>query len=159
MDVQKLISRRDFTTLLPFVAGFPVMFAGSREKSKYVDAANFQQFQNRPIGAYSFGLVVQDLVRQRDLEGLFSLVDGELSNGPRKRFVAGKSYEEIFDEKWTDVVLSEQPESEPVGWRGYMLGRGMIWYDYFESTWSIFSINRTLAPPEEQITFKISPSE
>ena len=95
-----------------------------------------------PQEAYSFGQQVQNRVKKRDLAGIFLLVDGELGNGPRKKYVAEKSFEEIFDEVWVNGVISNKPECSPVGWRGFMLGNGRIWYKLTENgQWSISSIN------------------
>ena len=54
---------------------------------------------------------------------------------------AFKSFEEIFDESWLDKVLSNEPDCSPVGWRGFMLGSGSIWYNKLEQGWRVFSIN------------------
>ena len=94
-----------------------------------------------PEGAYAFGLKVQQLVKNKDLQGIFSLVEGELQSGPRKKFVNSKLFKEIFDDEWVELVLSSEPPCSPVGWRGFMLGNGMIWYNKSKTGWEIFSIN------------------
>lgn len=94
--------------------------------------------------AYNFGRVIQKHVDNRDLAGLFSLVDGELENGPRQRFVAGRTFGDIFTEDWRSAVVGSEPDCHPVGLRGFMLGGGKIWFtfDRFDSgQWAIFSIN------------------
>lgn len=95
------------------------------------------------LEAYEFGILIQHYVEQEDLQSLFDLVQGELSYGPRKKHIRGKLFSELFSEKWRDSVLSEKPECSPVGWRGFMLGNGKIWYnqDYETRKWQIFSIN------------------
>jgi|TARA_B110000196_G_scaffold301458_1_gene295609 hypothetical protein len=77
--------------------------------------------------AYDFGLKLQSLVRAKDIKGLFDLVPGEIY-GPRKSFVKNKSFDEIFSKEWVEAVLSSTPECRPVGWRGYMLAHGKIWF-------------------------------
>lgn len=103
--------------------------------------ANFWDNYYDPEDAYNFGLKIQNFAKEKNLAGIFSLVDGELGNGPRKKYLADKSFEEIFDESWLDKVLSNEPDCTPVGWRGFMLGSGSIWYDKLEQGWRVFSIN------------------
>ena len=45
-----------------------------------------------PEDAYEFGRKIKKLVKEKNLEGLFTLVDGELTSGPRKRFIKGKQF-------------------------------------------------------------------
>ena len=71
----------------------------------------------------------------------FSLVQGELQNGPRKEFVASKIFKEVFDEEWISQVLGDNAPCSPIGWRGFMLGNGLIWYNKTDDVWTIFSIN------------------
>ena len=103
--------------------------------------ANFWDNYYDPEDAYNFGLKIQNLAKEKDLAGIFSLVEGELGNGPRKKYILDKSFEEIFDESWLDEVLSNEPDCSPVGWRGFMLGSGRIWYNKSEQGWRVFSIN------------------
>ena len=102
--------------------------------------AEFWDDYYTPDGAYAFGLKVQQFVKNNDLQGIFSLVEGELENGPRKKFVNSKLFKEIFDNEWVELVLSSEPPCSPVGWRGFMLGNGMIWYNKYKIGWKIFSI-------------------
>ena len=80
--------------------------------------------------AYEFGLVVQNLIKSKDMNGLFNLVDGELASGPRRSFALSKSFDEIFDGQWIIEVLKNEPPCLPAGWRGYFLGNGLLWYSY-----------------------------
>lgn len=104
------------------------------------DYADFWQNYYTPEDAYAFGLKVQSLVSNQDLSGIFALVQGELQNGPRKAFVANKTFKEVFDEEWISRVLGENPPCRPLGWRGFLLGNG-IWYTKIDDEWTIFSIN------------------
>ena len=40
-----------------------------------------------PEDARNFGIKIKQFVKERSLEGLFSLVEGELTSGPRKKFI------------------------------------------------------------------------
>jgi len=96
-----------------------------------------------PVDAYEFGLKIQHFIEQKDLQSLFGLVKGELRYGPRKKYIQGKIFLKIFSEKWRETVLSEKPECTPVGWRGFMMGHGKIWYEKNDETneWEIISIH------------------
>ena len=80
-----------------------------------------------PEEAYAFGLKIQDAVRERNLAAFFSLVDGELDYGPRRKYVENKDFHEIFPDSWRTAILNDEPPCTPVGWRGFMLGPGP-WY-------------------------------
>lgn len=95
--------------------------------------------------AVQFGLEIQDSVRRKDIRQIFSMVTGELQNGPRKAFVEGKSFDQIFSEKWSTAVLDDEPRCGPVGWRGFMLGAGLVWYGFdADGIGHIFAINGAL---------------
>ena len=81
------------------------------------------------VKAYAFGLKIQDAVRKRDLVAFFSLVDGELAHGPRRKYVENKNFRAIFPDSWRANVLKDEPPRAPVGWRGFMLANGLIWYE------------------------------
>ena len=105
-----------------------------------------------PEEAYDFGLKIRGFVEKKDLEGLFSLVQGELRNGPRKSFIKDKEFSEIFSDQWVREFLSDTPPCGPLGWRGFVIGGGWmdgefrglvssVWYDVNkEDKWTIFSI-------------------
>jgi hypothetical protein len=97
--------------------------------------------RNVAVDAYEFSLKILDAVEARDMAALFRLVNGELSGGPRRRFVRDKSFAEIFPEAWRRRVLDTEPSCSRVGWRGYMLGHGMIWFDKKDDVWTITGIN------------------
>ena len=93
-----------------------------------------------PEEAYAFGLKIQDAVRERDLTKFFSLVDGELDYGPRRKYAENKSFHEIFPHSWRTAILNDEPPCTPVGWRGFMLANGLVKYR---------------APSEDNATFRI----
>ncbi len=99
--------------------------------------------------AYRFGKLIQKFVKNRDLPGLFSLVDGELQYWPKKSFILSRQFEDIFDEKWIKAVLEMEPMCSPIGWKGYTLqftsdgeirGEGGFWYNMDGDRGSVFSI-------------------
>ena len=104
--------------------------------------AEFWKNYYDPEDAYHFGEKIKKLVRDKNLQKLFDLVDGELTSGPRKNFVKGKKFSEIFSDKWRDGLLKSNSPCSPVGWRGFMLDSGSIWFnkDKDKNKWFIFSI-------------------
>jgi hypothetical protein len=84
-------------------------------------------------------------VRDRDLDGLFALVPGELENGPRKAFVESKSFEQLFDRAWVEEVLEDTPSCGTIG-GNYLVGP--VWYyGNNDEDWHIFSINSAVTEP------------
>ena len=69
-------------------------------------AASWDNYYS-PEGARAFGLKIQKLVKEKDLKGIFFLVNGELQSGPRKRSLVHKSFDEVFDAAWIDLVVSQ----------------------------------------------------
>lgn len=93
---------------------------------RHAEAENYWNYD--ADAAYVFGLRIQDAVLGRDLDAIFSLVDGELDRGPRRKFVENRSFDEIFPESWRREILDSEPGCEPVGWRGFLLADGLIRY-------------------------------
>jgi hypothetical protein len=103
-----------------------------------------------PEEAYSFGMQIQQAIKDRNLDTLFNLVDDELQTGPRRKYIKGKKFSDIFSENWVDKVLAESPSCSPVGWRGFMLGNGNIWYGLTDNGWTVISINSSIPETFEQ---------
>ena len=106
-----------------------------------------------PAEAYEFGEKIKKLVRDENLSGLFDLVEVELTSGPRKEFVKGKNFSDIFSDDWRNNLLESKSPCSPVGWRGFMLDSGSIWFnkDKDKNKWFIFSM---LGAKKENITEK-----
>ena len=104
--------------------------------------AEFWKNYYDPEDAYNFGELIKKLVKEKNLNKLFDLVEGELTSGPRKEFVNGKNFSDIFSDKWRNSVLQSKSPCSPVGWRGFMLDHGSIWFkkDRDKDKWYIFSI-------------------
>lgn len=99
--------------------------------------------------ALQFGVMIQDLIRGDDLAGLMRLVPGELYVGPRQAYAKGKTFDELFSESWMQEVLEDKP-CHKVGWRGYSIGPGSIWYDKAEGEgFQVITINGAIeeTPP------------
>ena len=109
-----------------------------------------------PEEAHNFGETIKRLVKEKNLKSLFELVDGELISGPRKEFVNGKRFSDIFSNKWRNSLLESKSPCSPVGWRGFMLDHGSVWFnkDEDKDKWYIFSI---LGAKEELISEKKLP--
>ena len=93
--------------------------------------------------AHDFGRKIQNLIAKKDIQGIYKnvLID-ELQNGPRREFIKNKSFDQIFPKKWVNKVIKSESDCDSVGWRGFMISHGLIWFDRMESgKWSIKSIN------------------
>jgi len=95
--------------------------------------------------AYDFGRRIQSLIAKKDIRGLYKhvLID-ELINGPRRAFIKNKSFDEIFPKEWINNVINTEIDcdSMSMGWRGFMISHGLIWFDRMENgKWTIKSIN------------------
>ena len=110
----------------------------SNKDRKY---AKFWDNYYDPEDAYNFGSKIKQLVKEKNLEGLFALVEGELTSGPRKQFIKGKKFSDIFSNDWRNDLLTSDPPCSPVGWRGFMLARGSVWFNREDGKWRVFSIN------------------
>jgi len=95
------------------------------------------------IDALKFGLKIQRAVKEKDLQALFALVDGELRYGPRKAFVKGKKFDDIFSPDWRRAVLQSQASCITTRNSDFDLGNGNIWFrrDFFDGKWKILTIN------------------
>ena len=91
-----------------------------------------------PEEAYDFGIKIQNLLKAKDLAGLFELFEDDYFSVPEKSFIKDKSFDEIFSEEWVTSILSDTPSCSPVGWRGFMLDNGKIWYNKEKNGWTIF---------------------
>ena len=104
--------------------------------------------------AYAFGLYLQELVRTKDLASLYDNIKMPLINGPAKTTLTERDFDDFFSRNWSNTILSIEPECRPIGVKGYMLGRGLIWFDKIRLTgsedtvqgWTIISINNDLSP-------------
>lgn len=77
-----------------------------------------------------------------------------LINGPEKTSLGDHGFDDFFSRNWRNTILAIEPSCTPVGVKGYMLGRGLIWFDKDRPSapenevegWTIFSINNDLLP-------------
>ena len=121
---------------------FPLISFGSSVCSKEdKDYAKFWDDYYSPEEAFEFGKKIQKLFEDKNIVGLFDLVDGELQYGPRRAYALNRKFDEIFDKDFVNAVLKDPPSCSPVGWRGFMLGRGEVWFNKIDGQWEIFSIH------------------
>ena len=93
--------------------------------------------------AHDFGRKIQTLIVKKDIQGIYKnvLID-ELQNGPRREFIKNKSFDQIFPKQWVNKVITAEIDCDSIGWRGFMISNGLIWFDRMESgKWTIKSIN------------------
>ena len=56
--------------------------------------------------------------------------------------IKNKSFDQIFPKEWVNKVIRSEIDCDSIGWRGFMISEGLIWYDKTEKgDWTIVSIN------------------
>ena len=93
--------------------------------------------------AHDFGRKIQNLIAKKDINGIYeNVLIGELLNGPRRKFIKNKSFEQIFPNDWVKKVSISEIPCDSLGWRGFMIADGRIWFDKNKKYgWTIVSIN------------------
>jgi hypothetical protein len=88
--------------------------------------------------AHQVGLYIQHAVRDKDLEKIISLMADNVME-----LKVTDNFDEVFTDEWQEAVLAKEPNCRPVGWQGFMLGNGVIWYQFDNETGlaEIFRIN------------------
>ena len=85
--------------------------------------------------AYDFGILIINAVKEKNLDKLMSYVthkksfttsnkDLDIENYKEKKF------ENIFSKEWISLIVDSLPICRSMGYKGWMLGSGMIWYQY-----------------------------
>ena len=95
-----------------------------------------------PKDCYDFGEKIQTIIKAKDLKALFALVDGELQSGPRKKDIENKKFDEVFNQKFIDLVLEEDCWQRNED--NFALGSDLIW---FNKKLQITSINLDFKKP------------
>ena len=108
------------------------------KKKQYYDYYDRQE-------AHDFGRRIQGLLAKKDIYGIYkNVLINELENGPRRKFIKNKSFDEIFPNEWVSKVIQSEIDCDSIGWRGFMISNGLIWFDKMENgKWTIKSINGT----------------
>ena len=140
-DIRKLV----FSLLIIFSVPLPVrsrIEIPLRKDCSLVKNKQIYDYYDRQE-AHDFGRKIQALIAKKDINGIYeNVLIGELQNGPRKKFIRNKSFEQIFPKDWVKEVSNSEVPCDSLGWRGFMIANGLIWFDKNEKYgWSIISIN------------------
>ena len=115
--------------LICIIVNLFIFSAVSKNCSKEdYETAEFWNNYYDPEEVYKVGLKIQDALKNKDIEKLYSFID-ENSNAPRKEKVLEVGFENVFEGKMIESVTSLKPSCSPVGWRGFMLGNGGVWFN------------------------------
>ena len=109
----------------------------SPEDKAYVIEMNSDDYGTKVSAqeAYDFGISIINAVKEKNLDKLMSLVthkksfttlnkDLDIENYKEKKF------EDIFSKEWIKLIVESTPDCRSMGYKGWMLGSGMIWYMY-----------------------------
>jgi hypothetical protein len=99
--------------------------------------------------AYKFGLGIQKAVEDKDMKKLLSYMGGKLTS-PESSYFRNKSFDEVFTEEFRTRILSDETGGHRVGWRGWMLGSGVVWYNFYRDSFSITGIGPTKDTSSEE---------
>lgn len=92
--------------------------------------------------AFDFAKRIQAAVRAKDADAYFELVNVETAiSGPSLSYLERAGFDAVFPADWQKQVIADTPPCGPVGWRGYMLAHGLVWFDKFGEDWGVFAIN------------------
>ncbi len=75
------------------------------------------------------GSKIQAAIKEQSFDALLPLIADYADNVPRPKDVAGHDFSDIFPLGWQEAILNSLVPCKTVGWRGYMLARGLLWYE------------------------------
>ena len=140
-SLQKLILALLIIFTIPLPARSGSQIPNRKNCSLLKKKQNYDYYDRQE--AHDFGRKIQTLIAKKDIRGIYKnvLID-ELENGPRREFIKNKSFDEIFPKEWISKVIKSEINCDSVGWRGFMISHGLIWFDRMEDgKWTIKSIN------------------
>ena len=94
-----------------------------------------------PEMAFRFGEVIQKILINKDIEGLIEIIEGELTGGFRKTVARSSSFEKVLQRNTIISIVGHKPNCSPVGWRGFMIGNGLAWYQCNKTSCELTSID------------------
>ena len=146
----KIIFKSSLKNLIPallIVFAVPIPANSESQIPRRKDCSLIKKKQNYDYydrqEAHDFGREIQTLIVKKDIQGIYKnvLID-ELQNGPRREFIKNKSFDQIFPKEWVTKVINTEIDCDSIGWRGFMISHGLIWFDRMENgKWTIKSIN------------------
>ena len=138
---QKLILALLIIFTVPLPARSEIKIPTRKDCSLIKKNQNYDYYDKQE--AHDFGRKIQALIAKKDIQGIYKnvLID-EFENGPRREFIKNKSFDEIFPKEWVNNVITAEIDCDSIGWRGFMISHGLIWFNRMESgKWTIKSIN------------------
>ena len=99
------------------------------------------QCSAKEIEYQEFGLEIIKAVKDKNMDAFISLIKVDMKNGPRLNYLKTNSFDVIFPDDWIEKVVNSDVSCKPVGWRGYMLASGQVWYESTDKGIKIIAIN------------------
>ena len=137
MNLNSIIFRNKFFILINLILLFSLfpdkLFSSENnlQISKRVDCSLIKKNPNYGYErqkVHDFGRLIQKLFVKKDLEGIYKIAGGDLNRGPRKKYALEKGFDYVFPEEFVRKIISSEVSCDSVGWRGFMIGDGEIWY-------------------------------
>ena len=93
--------------------------------------------------SYLFGKEIIESFKQKDLKKLVSMLDVELKTGPSKSYFENKTFDQVFQKTFVDLIINSQPRCGLSDSNmGFDVGNTLIWYDKNKKDkWVIRRIN------------------
>ena len=95
-----------------------------------------------PDEARAFGKHVQTILAENDTEAFLDILHGELERGPGRAEIRQAGIRNALGPGWLKSVLDNPAPCKPVGWRGFMIASGKLWYRKIGGAWRVFAVNR-----------------
>ena len=137
MNLNSIIFRNKFFILINLILLFSLfpdkLFSSenSLQISKRVDCSSIKKnpyygYERQKV--HDFGRLIQKLFVKKDLEGIYKIAGGDLNRGPRKKYALKKGFDYVFPEEFVRKIVSSGVSCDSMGWRGFRIGDGEIWY-------------------------------
>ena len=93
-----------------------------------------------PDDARDFARRLQTIIRNDDGPAFAALLDSAW-RGPDPGTIRKRGIRDTLGKAWAGRVASDDPPCAPVGWRGFMLGRGALWFRENPEGWRVTAVN------------------
>ena len=94
--------------------------------------------------------LIIDAFKEKDVHKIANMMADRTHNGPSLAYVSKSKFDDLFSDETRKSVISVEGAADqcvPMGYKGSMIGAGMIWLDYVPEDWTgdvkVISLNIT----------------